>query len=397
MRKKLTTFNVFSRGIALLRTYTYEQEAARIFISVSKTDARTLFDNNILSKKDPRVRKTPFMTARPTLNETKRTIAKLLSVTTTGIEIVEKKKKEVKKTRKTTTESKSKVDLEMQKQLEYEQQQAAKAKKIVETPEPELHKASRTGDVDALTQMLESACLNPQTGDDGAAVDPSVPWRGKTAYLVAKDGETRDAFRRVYFKYPDAFDWESRCDVPSMLTPEMELKREEKEKDFEEKKKKKEAERKKALKTKKKASASALLAAEEENMKAATGDKKSPSSVATSAKDLLASEKNAADERRTTMVRRLFLSPIIFAQNILSYRLRRRRDAQQQQQQQRKRPANSNRRQRKASSKAIVAERSEEEQKAFKEVVFKLGFAAFALVALSKSVREGAKKKREWK
>ena len=187
----------------------------------------------------------------------------------------------------------------MQKQLEYEQQQAAKAKKIVETPEPELHKASRTGDVDALTQMLESACLNPQTGDDGAAVDPSVPWRGKTAYLVAKDGETRDAFRRVYFKYPDAFDWESRCDVPSMLTPEMELKREEKEKDFEEKKKKKEAERKKALKTKKKASASALLAAEEENMKAATGDKKSPSSVATSAKDLLASEKNAADERRT--------------------------------------------------------------------------------------------------
>ena len=131
-------------------------------------------------------------------------------------------------------------------------------------------------------------------------------------------------------------------------------------------------------------------------MKAATGDKKSPSSVATSAKDLLASEKNAADERRTTMVRRLFLSPIIFAQNILSYRLRRQRDAQQQQQQ-RKRPANSNRRQRKASSKAIVAERSEEEQKAFKEVAFKLGFAAFALVALSKSVREGAKKKREWK
>jgi len=278
----------------------YLNEAARIFISVSKTDARTLFDNNILSKKDPRVRKTPFMTARPTLNETKRTIAKLLAVTTTGIEIVEKKKKEVKRTRKTTTESKSKVDLEMQKQLEYEQEQAAKAKKIVETPEPELHKASRTGDVDALTQMLESACLNPQTGD-GAVVDPSLPWRGKTAYLVAKDGETRDAFRRVYFKYPDAFDWESRCDVPSMLTPEMELKREEKEKDFEETKKKKEAERKKALKTKKKASASALLAAEEENMKSATGNKKSPSSVATSAKDLLASEKNAADERRTTM------------------------------------------------------------------------------------------------
>ena len=96
MRKKLTTFNVFSRGIALLRTYTYEQEAARIFISVTKTDARTLFDNNILSKKDPRVRKTPFMTARPTLNETKRTIEKLLAVTRTGIEIVEKKKKEVK-------------------------------------------------------------------------------------------------------------------------------------------------------------------------------------------------------------------------------------------------------------------------------------------------------------
>jgi len=97
------------------------------------------------------------------------------------------------------------------------------------------------------------------------------------------------------------------------------------------------------------------------------------------------------------MVRRLFLSPIIFAQNILSYRRRQRRDAQQQQQQRRRqRPATSNRHQRKASSKAIVAERSEEER-AFKEAAFKLGFAAFALVALSKSVREGAKKKREWK
>ena len=55
--KKLTTFNVFSRGIALLRTYTYKQEAARIFISVSKTDARTLFDN-ILSKRT--AEKTPL-------------------------------------------------------------------------------------------------------------------------------------------------------------------------------------------------------------------------------------------------------------------------------------------------------------------------------------------------
>ena len=393
MKKKLTTIT--------LATLLLQQEAARIFISVSKTDARTLFDNNILSKKDPRVRKTPFMTARPTLNETKRTIAKLLSVTTTGIEIVEKKKKEVKKTTTTmtTTESKikAKVDAEMRNQLEQQQKQVAEAKKIVEAPEPELHKASRTGDVEALTEMLESACLNLQTGDgDDTSVDPSVPWRGKTAYLVAKDGETRDAFRRAYFKYPDAFDWESRCDVPSMLTPEMELKREEKEKEFEEKKKKKEAERKKALKAKKKASASALLAAEEENMKSAASGKKSSSSIATSAKDLLASEKNAADERRRTMVRRLFLSPITLAQTFLSYRLRRRRDAPQQQRQRRRQPGNSSsRHQRRESSKATIAQRSEEES-AFKEFAFKLGFAAFALVALSKSVQEGkAKKKRE--
>ena len=397
MKKKLTTIT--------LATLLLQQEAARIFISVSKTDARTLYDNNILSKKDPRVRKTPFMTARPTLNETKRTIAKLLSVTTTGIEIVEKKKKEVKKVTTTTTTTtttseskiKAKVDAEMRNHLEQQQKQVAEAKKIVEAPEPELHKASRTGDVEALTEMLESACLKLQTGDDDAtSVDPSVPWRGKTAYLVAKDGETRDAFRRAYFKYPDAFDWESRCDVPSMLTPEMELKREEKEKEFEEKKKKKEAERKKALKAKKKASASALLAAEEENMKSAASGKKSSSSIATSAKDLLASEKNAADERRRTMVRRLFLSPITLAQTFLSYRLRRRRDAPQQQRQRRRQPGNSSsRHQRRESSKATIAERSEEES-AFKEFAFKLGFATFALVALSKSVQEGkAKKKRE--
>jgi hypothetical protein len=96
------------------------------------------------------------------------------------------------------------------------------------------------------------------------------------------------------------------------------------------------------------------------------------------------------------MVRRLFLSPITLAQTFLSYRLRRRRDAPQQQRQRRRQPGNSSsRHQRRESSKATIAQRSEEES-AFKEFAFKLGFAAFALVALSKSVQEGkAKKKRE--
>ena len=136
------------------------------------------------------------------------------------------------------SKSKAKVDVELQKQSERCQKQVEEGKKLAETPEPELHKAPRTGDVETLTQMLESACLNPQTGD--GIVDPSVPWRGKPRHLVAKDGETRDAFRDC-ISSTQTFDWESAMRRPSMLTPEMELKREAKEKEFEEKKKKKEA------------------------------------------------------------------------------------------------------------------------------------------------------------
>jgi len=47
---------------------------------------------------------------------------------------------------------------------------------------------------------------------------------GWTAYDVAKDKDTRDAFRRVMAGLPDRWDWVTKSHVPSALTPEMEAK-----------------------------------------------------------------------------------------------------------------------------------------------------------------------------
>ena len=57
--------------------------ASLIFVSVSKTDERTLFSGveAPLSRDDARVRRVPFATKRPTFNETRRVVGKLALVT----------------------------------------------------------------------------------------------------------------------------------------------------------------------------------------------------------------------------------------------------------------------------------------------------------------------------
>ena len=67
----------------LLRSWrTHLSNAALIFVSTSKTDARALFDGKAppLSKDDARVRRVPFMTGRPTFNEARRVVARLAAV-----------------------------------------------------------------------------------------------------------------------------------------------------------------------------------------------------------------------------------------------------------------------------------------------------------------------------
>ena len=55
---------------------------------MSKVDAKTIFNekNPMLDRKDPRVRRVPFMTGRPTFNETRRVAGRLATVNLNVVE-----------------------------------------------------------------------------------------------------------------------------------------------------------------------------------------------------------------------------------------------------------------------------------------------------------------------
>ena len=59
------------------------RDAALIFVAASKTDASTIFDEkggSPIRADDPRVRRVPFATKRPTFAETRRVVARLAGV-----------------------------------------------------------------------------------------------------------------------------------------------------------------------------------------------------------------------------------------------------------------------------------------------------------------------------
>ncbi|KAF9427021.1 hypothetical protein BGZ94_005644 [Podila epigama] len=76
----------------------------------------------------------------------------------------------------------------------------------------------------ALDQQDPSDELNDPSGFAAAATS-------LTAYDVAKDKETRNAFRRAMALLPDKWDWVGQAHVPSALTPEMEAEQERKAKE----------------------------------------------------------------------------------------------------------------------------------------------------------------------
>ena len=110
-----------------------------------------------------------------------------------------------------------------------------------------LHAAARCGHAEVVAALL-AAGADPCPGN----------YRGQTAYVLAADKPTRNAFRRAMARHPRRWDW-ARAQVPSPLTPEMEATQAKKEAD----KKRKERERAKAKKKKKQAAAAAAAAAAE--------------------------------------------------------------------------------------------------------------------------------------
>lgn len=224
------------------------------------------------------------MTGRPTFNETRRVVGRLATMNPNVVEEEERQNPEMDDL---TTLADTKFIIAAAPRAAPEPVPEPQEPEIV-VPEPELHAAAREGDDARVFALLveESA-------------DPTVMYRGKVAYNVSKDKETRDAFRRAMARLPDAWDWTRGAAVPSALTEEMEAKQAAKEAEYEAARKVKEKERKKAQKDRKKkeSAAAALLAKNAPPLEPApsSGEKKSSALV------------NAADrearERREQMVR----------------------------------------------------------------------------------------------
>ncbi|KAK3836781.1 MAG: hypothetical protein J3R72DRAFT_403097 [Linnemannia gamsii] len=82
----------------------------------------------------------------------------------------------------------------------------------------EIHGADPTATIPSLVKRMDKA-LEPVSNE---LLDLAISTKPCTAYEVAKDKETRNAFRRAMARKPDAWDWKGLARVPSALTPEME-------------------------------------------------------------------------------------------------------------------------------------------------------------------------------
>jgi hypothetical protein len=81
----------------------------------------------------------------------------------------------------------------------------------------ERHGADPTATIPSLIKSMDNT-LEPVSNE---LLDLAISTKPRTAYDVAKDKETRNAFRRAMAKLPNAWDWTGLAHVPSALTPEM--------------------------------------------------------------------------------------------------------------------------------------------------------------------------------
>lgn len=82
----------------------------------------------------------------------------------------------------------------------------------------EKHGADPTATISSLIERMDRT-LEPVSDELLDLAISAKPW---TAYDVAKDRETRNAFRRAMARMPEAWDWTGLTRVPSALTAEME-------------------------------------------------------------------------------------------------------------------------------------------------------------------------------
>ncbi|KAF8929406.1 hypothetical protein BGZ52_002260 [Haplosporangium bisporale] len=247
-----------------------------VFVHSPGNNRRVLFyDGSAVSAADKqgRLRSIPFMTRRPTLSELKRAYLELSTVKVyklTQASLAQQDRMEQKALEKAIEALKTKTDdtnvaasqevipeapVELLKLIELIKKGRADAASshllkhgmdastllplttsteydMRRTPTL-LHLASHHGQPQIVKILLEKHNADPTvtSGDQGKDESVGFSTTSLTAYDVAKDKETRNAFRRVMALMPDNWDWMGLAHVPSALTPEMEAEQERKAKE----------------------------------------------------------------------------------------------------------------------------------------------------------------------
>ena len=181
--------------------------AELIWLAVSDTDRRMIVggEGAPVATDDARLRRIPFGTRRPTLNEAKRVAAALAAVEIDIVAAPEQHDAQPAPAARAEGASDSSDSDAEDAAPQYVD--AGADPRAGDTP---LHTAARAGNAAEVASLL------------AAGADPGVRnVRGRVAYSVAADRQTRDAFRRARAAAEDAWDW-GAAGVTSALTPEME-------------------------------------------------------------------------------------------------------------------------------------------------------------------------------
>eukprot|EP00039_Didymoeca_costata_P007494 m.100517 g.100517 ORF g.100517 m.100517 type:complete len:658 (+) comp13711_c0_seq1:94-2067(+) len=244
-----------------------------VFVQAPVRSRIVFFGNSkspgLLDKTDSRIRPVPFATGRPNLTELVRCHSMLAAIYHhEGAENTEVQEKEVVKSKEELEQEKAEKKLKQQRDAEKAIEVQEKNAEFVDSP---LYKACVANDKDEVDAIITGQRDNPGGFDINYAwntsgetalhaasrvngeivklllemdANPAIKdEKNRPPFVVAKDKETRNVFRRHMGEFPDQWDY-ALAQIPSPLTAEMEAKKEEKAKA--EKKKQRERQKQRA-------------------------------------------------------------------------------------------------------------------------------------------------------
>uniref|UniRef100_K3WKI9 VLRF1 domain-containing protein n=1 Tax=Globisporangium ultimum (strain ATCC 200006 / CBS 805.95 / DAOM BR144) TaxID=431595 RepID=K3WKI9_GLOUD len=229
-----------------------------IFLSSGKSDRATFFAEKppVLQSDDPRLRRIPFATFRPTFEEVCRVRSDLSSIrfsplTAESASPSEKSKKAVaSKAKKSSAQQENETKRDLSAIAEEEKKEEVIEEVVVplliqlvlegdvsKVKALELVPGSDDSDVNVVDANFMTALHHASASDsvplvtyllDNGANPSLLDLRNRPPYFLCSTKETRNAFRRFLADHPDEWDY-TASQIPTALTSDMEQKKKEKE------------------------------------------------------------------------------------------------------------------------------------------------------------------------